>query len=75
MEVYGTLVWHTCWEYPSIVIKQRSTNDILTQRKEKKKKDEYLIYFFMSHSTEKWTLKTSLWPSCLYLYAFQRKFT
>lgn len=38
MEVYGILVWYTYWEYPSMLIKQRSINDILTQKKKKKEK-------------------------------------
>lgn len=32
VEVYGILVWHTYWERPFMLLKQRSVNDILTRR-------------------------------------------
>lgn len=35
VEVYGTLVWHTYWECPFMLLKQRSINDILIVREGK----------------------------------------
>lgn len=43
MEVYSILVWHAHWEYLSMLIKQRSINDILTQEKNKTKKVNILF--------------------------------
>lgn len=68
MEVYSILVWHAHWEYPSMLIKQRSINYILTQ--EKKIKQKRLIYFFLSHSAENWTLKMALQPSMFVFLCF-----
>lgn len=35
VEVYDILVWHTYWECPFMLLKQRRINDILTQREGK----------------------------------------